>query len=177
MMRMSPGIFLPLLALLSCSSAQEERTVQEYDSSLDCLNGTSVVSLEGRYGLVDSTGREILPAVYDELYYLTDELAVAFSGGECEFFDRSGRRLAASQALPGTDADELLALYRELREEGRALWDNILEKYSRFHDYCRSGDANAEQAALMAEDIRESLRLVTAPMEKDQQARFEAAGR
>lgn len=176
-MRMFPGILLPLLALLSCTPAQEGRSVQEYDSSLDCLNGTCVVSLEGRYGLTDSTGREILPAVYDELYYLTDELAAAFSGGECEFFDKSGRRLAAAQALPGTDAEELLALYRELREENRVLWDSILEKYSALSEYRLSGNGTAAGASAMAEEIRASLRLVSGPMEKDQQARFKALGR
>ena len=174
---MSPVILLALLALLSCTSPQGERTAQEYDSSMDCLNGTSIVSQEGRYGLTDSTGKEILPAVYDEIFYLTDELAAAFSGGECEFFDRSGRRLGAVQALPGSDSEELLALYRELREESRALWDNILEKYSHLHDYCRSGSADAEQAALMADEIRKEIQLTGAPMEKDQQARFEAVGR
>jgi hypothetical protein len=172
-MRLFPVIFLAVSGLTACSSAGEERTVCGYDSSTDCLNGTAIVSLGSKYGLIDSCGREILPCSYDDLYYLTDELAVAFSEGDCGFYDRSGRRLAAAEAPDDANPGKMLELYKDLREDCRIRWDSILEQWRRLRGYCLSGTATAEEAARMAEEIRQSLNCVSGPMEKDQKAAFE----
>ena len=175
LMRTLLAILLPLtVTLFACCPAQEGSSRRDYDSSIDCLNGTLIVSLEGKYGLVDTSGKEILPPVYDELYFLTDEIAAAFSGQDCGFFDRSGRRLAQTRAAGTLSPSELLDSYNALRDECRLAWDNILGKYARMHEYCRSGEASAAEAELMAEEIRKALRTVGGPMEKDQRAAFEA---
>ncbi len=175
-MRALSFILLPLIGTLACTAPKEDTSAirGDCDSRVDCLNGTFIVSENGRYGLADSCGREIVPPVYDDVYYLTDEIAAAFSGLGCEFFDRSGRRLAEAPVSGTASPSQLLEIYNTLRDECRLQWDNILDKYARLHEYCRSGEASAAKAELMAEDIRAALRTVGGPMEKDQRAAFEA---
>ncbi len=165
----------PLTITFACATPQEDAvSVRNYDSHVDCLNGTCIVTAKGRYGLVDNLGKEILPPVYDDICYLTDEIAAAFSGQSCEFFDRSGRRLAEATVSDTTTPSELLYIYKGYREECRIQWDCILDKYARLHEYCRSEKASAAEVQLMTEEIRKALRAVEGPMEKDQKAAFEA---
>ncbi len=173
-MRAAFAILLPLFGLFACTARQESDAARrDYDSRTDCLNGTFIVSENGRYGLVDSSGREILPTVYDDVYYLTDEIAAAFSGRNCEFFDRSGRRMAEAEMPATASPREILDIYLLRRDECRLTWDSILDKYSHLREYCKSEGASAAEAELMTEDIREALRTVIGPMEKDQKAAFE----
>ena len=31
--------------------------------------GDEVIKINGKYGVIDSTGKEIIPIIYDDLYY------------------------------------------------------------------------------------------------------------
>lgn len=94
-MHREPIIFLLLtLMAVACASRTEVRAVRpDYDTETDCLNGTMIVSVDGKYGLADTSGREILAPEYDDVYYISDEIAVAFTGQNVGFFDQNGRRL------------------------------------------------------------------------------------
>lgn len=145
----------------------------DYDSATDCLNGTMIVSLDGRFGLTDTTGKEILPPVYDDIYYISDEIAVAFNGRNAGFFDRSGRRLGETMARNTDDVEEMLAAYSEIEKARREQWDSILASYEALRRYCQSDSASADRARLMANEIRAELQRADGPMEKDQKSRFE----
>lgn len=174
-MHREPIIFLLLtLMAVACASRTEVRAVRpDYDTETDCLNGTMIVSVDGKYGLADTSGREILPTVYDDVYYISDEIAVAFTGQNVGFFDQNGRRLGETVMEGEASVDDLLAAYSKIEKMRREQWDSILASYEKLRQYCQSDSASAGTAALMADEIRAALQKVGGPMGKDQRLRFE----
>lgn len=174
-MHREPIIFLLLtLMAVACASRTEVRAVRpDYDTETDCLNGTMIVSLDGKYGLADTSGREILPTVYDDVYYISDEIAVAFTGQNVGFFDQNGRRLGETVMEGEASVDDLLAAYSKIEKMRREQWDSILTSYEELRKYCQSDSALVVTANIMADDIRAALQKVGGPMEKDQKVRFE----
>lgn len=170
-----PILFLLLTHMaVACASRTEARAVKpDYDTETDCLNGTMIVSVDGKYGLADTSGREILPTAYNDVYYISDEVAVAFTGQEVGFFDRSGNRLGETEVVGEADVDGLLAAYSKIEKARREQWDDILASYEDLRRYCVSDSASAQTAKLLADQIRASLQKVGEPMEKDQKVRFE----
>lgn len=167
-------ILFTTLITAACASRTEVQAVKpDYDTETDCLNGTMIVSLDGKYGLADTSGLEILAPAYDDVYYISDEVAVAFTGQEVGFFDRNGNRLGETEVVGEADVDGLLATYSKIEKARREQWDDILASYEELRRYCVSDSASASTAALMAEDIRAALQKVSGPMEKDQKVRFE----
>ena len=170
------GIFLSTaIVVTSCSTRPETGAVsQVYDTETDCLNGTMIVSLDGEYGLTDTSGRVIMPVTYDNIYFLTDDVGVAFTGSLCCYFDKDGNRLGETDTDSGTSPEMLLETYSKIERDRRRQWDDILGRYEELRRYCRSDSASAGDAELMAEEIRNALKSVDGPMEKDQRARFES---
>lgn len=174
-MHREPIIFLLLtLMAVACASRTEVRAVRpDYDTETDCLNGTMIVSLDGKYGLADTSGREILDPEYDDVYYISDEIAVAFTGQNVGFFDQNGRRLGETVMEGEASVDDLLAAYSKIEKMRREQWDSILASYEKLRQYCQSDSALVVTANIMADDIRAALQKVGGPMEKDQKVRFE----
>lgn len=174
-MHREPIIFLLLtLMAVACASRTEVRAVRpDYDTETDCLNGTMIVSVDGKYGLADTSGREILPTVYDDVYYISDEIAVAFTGQNVGFFDQNGRRLGETVMEGEASVDDLLAAYSKIEKMRREQRDSILASYEKLRQYCQSDSALVVTANIMADDIRAALQKVGGPMEKDQKVRFE----
>lgn len=174
-MHREPIIFLLLtLMAVACASRTEVRAVRpDYDTETDCLNGTMIVSLDGKYGLADTSGREILAPEYDAVYYISDEIAVAFTGQNVGFFDQNGRRLGETVMEGEASVDDLLAAYSKIEKMRREQWDSILASYEKLRQYCQSDSALVVTANIMADDIRAALQKVGGPMEKDQKVRFE----
>ena len=174
-MHREPIIFLLLtLMAVACASRTEVRAVRpDYDTETDCLNGTMIVSVDGKYGLADTSGREILPTVYDDVYYISDEIAVAFTGQNVGFFDQNGRRLGETVMEGEASVDDPLAAYSKIEKMRREQWDSILASYEKLRRYCQSDSALVVTANIMADDIRAALQKVGGPMEKDQKVRFE----
>lgn len=174
-MHREPIVFLLLtLMAVACASRTEVRAVRpDYDTETDCLNGTMIVSVDGKYGLADTSGREILPTVYDDVYYISDEIAVAFTGQNVGFFDQNGRRLGETVMEGEASVDDLLAAYSKIEKMRREQWDSILASYEELRQYCQSDSALVVTANIMADDIRAALQKVGGPMEKDQKVRFE----
>lgn len=175
----TPYTILVLLCLAGCRHSDGPTgQIPEYDSITDCFNGTSIVSRDGEWGIIGSSGSVVIPTVYDNVFYLTDELAAAFTGNICEFYDRSGRRLTEIQTPPvSPDPDALLAAYSDIREQNRKMWDDILESFQELSVLRSSEGATAQQAESLADSIRSGLGHISGPMDKEQQARFEAIRR
>ncbi len=172
-MRVPAGIFI-LFLLASCASGAgsgEESHV--YDSQEYCLNGVSVVTLDGRYGLADTCGREILPPVYDEVTFLTDEVAAAVSGRLCIFVDRNGMRLAETVLSGNASAESLSEAYEAAARGTASKWDSIIYEYSDLRRYCASPEAKVDSARAMAGRIRAMLPAAGGPMTALQRSLFE----
>lgn len=174
-MHREPVIFLLLtLIAVACASRTEVQIGKpDYDTEIDCLNGTMIVSLDGKYGLADTSGREILAPVYDDVYYISDEVAVAFAGQNIGFFAQNGRRLGETVMEGEASLDDLLEAYSKIEKVCLEQWDNILSSYEELRKYCQSDRASVGTATLMADEIRVALQKVGGPMEKDQKVRFE----
>lgn len=174
-MHREPVIFLLLtLMAVACASRTEVQLGKpDYDTETDCLNGTMIVSLDGKYGLADTSGREILAPEYDDVYYISDEIAVAFTGQNVGFFDQNGRRLGETVMEGEASVDDLLAAYSKIEKMRMEQWDSILASYEELRQYCQSDSALVVTANIMADDIRTALQKVGGPMEKDQKVRFE----
>ena len=152
--KISATLLSTVFIVTSCAPRTEaENESHAYNTETDCLNGTMIVSLDGKYGLADTSGREILAPVYDDVYYISDEVAVAFTGQNVGFFDQNGRRLGETVMEGEASVDDLLAAYSKIEKMRREQWDVT--------------------ANIMADDIRAALQKVGGPMEKDQKVRFE----
>ena len=172
-------LIIALICLAGCrQSGGQTGSIPEYDSVTPCLNGTSIVSIGGRFGIIDSCGAEIVPAGFEDVFYITDDLSAAISGGSCEFYDRSGRRLGQIRTGDtGTSPECLLEAYADIREVGRRDWDEILDAYEGLLSYCSGSGADPEEATRLSGSIKAALGNISGPMDKDQQARFEAMRR
>ncbi len=143
------------------------------DTETDCLNGTMIVSVDGKYGLADTcSGREILAPEYDDVYYISDEIAVAFTGQNVGFFDQNGRKMGET-VMEGEAIVRHLAAYSKIEKMRREQWNSILNSYEELRKYCQSDSSSVVTANIMADDIRAALQKVGGPMEKDQKVRFE----
>lgn len=172
-MRVLAGIFI-LFLLASCASgAGSGESGRVYDSQEYCFNGVSVVTLDGRCGLADTCGREILPPAYDEVTFLTDEVAAAVSGRLCIFVDRSGRRLAETVLPVNASAESLSETYEAAARETASKWDSVIYEYSALRRYCSSPGASADSARAMAGRIRAMLPATGGPMTALQRSLFE----
>ena len=74
-----------------------------------CFNGTSIVSNLDKYGIIDTLGNILLPLRYDNITYITDELAAAREKGLYCLVDTKGHVLAECIRDGEMTADEMAA--------------------------------------------------------------------
>ena len=58
-----------------------------------CGSRLAIVELDGKYGFIDRSGREITPVKYDDASRFSEGLAVVELDGKYGFIDRSGREI------------------------------------------------------------------------------------
>lgn len=172
--KISATLLSTVFIVTSCAPRTEaENESHAYNTETDCLNGTMIVSLDGKFGLVDTSGKEILAPEYDDVYYISDDVAVAFSGQTVGFFNRNGRRLGETVMESEATFEDLMEAYSKIEKLHREQWDSILASYEELRKYCQSDSVSTGTAVLMADDIRTALQKIGGPMEKDQKVRFE----
>ena len=158
-------LILPVLAAALCgcgggivSGAGEScaSDAGRWKSSVDCMNGCCLVEdSTGLMGLADAhDGSSIVPPLYGELFFLTDDLLAGFEGGKWSFLDTSGHVLAVASGDAGDDADALLAEYRRIRRRQLDAWEEVVKGYERFCLLCASGDVSLDRAEAVAGDTR-----------------------
>ena len=67
-----------------------------YDYVLEFYEGLARVELNGKYGLVDKTGKQVIPCNYDNAYFSDDLINVSFGEGENArygLFDKTGKTI------------------------------------------------------------------------------------
>lgn len=169
-MKILDTLILPLLAAALCgcrggvcpadgedcrdSDACVPAVGESWDSSLDCMNGYCLVGKSGRMGMADARdGHQIVPPVYGQLFFLTDDILAGFEGGKWSFLDTSGQVLAAVSGDAGDDADALLAEYRRIRRSQLDAWEEVVKGYERFCLLCASGNVSRERAEAVADSL------------------------
>ena len=170
---------LPVIAVLSACGGEGDKghkipAPEAYTTMTYCFNGTSIVSNLDKYGIIDTLGNILLPLRYDNITYITDEIAAAREKGLHCLVDKKGHILAECIHDGEMSADEMTAWAEEVSKEVRQSWDDVLAGYGELSDLCRSEAPDNEAIRKKAEEIRESLSKTIGSMSKDQKAQFES---
>lgn len=170
---------LPVIAVLSACGGEGDKghkipDPEAYTTMTYCFNGTSIVSNLDKYGIIDTTGNVILPLRYDNITYITDEIAAAQEKGLYCLVDTKGHVLAECIRDGEMTADEMAAWAEDVSKKVRQSWDDVLAGYGELSDLCRSKAPDNEAIRKKAEEIRESLAKTIGSMSKDQKAQFES---
>lgn len=170
---------LPVIAVLGACGGEGDKghkipAPEAYTTMTYCFNGTSIVSNLDKYGIIDTTGNVILPIRYDNITYITDEIAAAREKGLYCLVDTKGHVLAECIRDGEMTADEMAAWAEDISKKVRQSWDDVLAGYGELSDLCRSEAPDNEAIRKKAEEIRESLAKTVGSMSKDQKAQFES---
>lgn len=170
---------LPVIAVLGACGGERDKghkipAPEAYTTMTYCFNGTSIVSNMDKYGIIDTTGNVILPLRYDNITYITDEIAAAREKGLYCLVDTKGHVLAECIRDGEMTADEMAAWAEDISKKVRQSWDDVLAGYGELSDLCRSEAPDNEAIRKKAEEIRESLAKTVGSMSKDQKAQFES---
>lgn len=170
---------LPVIAVLGACGREGDKghkipAPEAYTTMTYCFNGTSIVSNLDKYGIIDTTGNVILPIRYDNITYITDEIAAAREKGLYCLVDTKGHVLAECIRDGEMTADEMAAWAEDISKKVRQSWDDVLAGYGELSDLCRSEAPDNEAIRKKAEEIRESLAKTVGSMSKDQKAQFES---
>ena len=170
---------LPVIAVLGACGREGDNghkipAPEAYTTMTYCFNGTSIVSNLDKYGIIDTTGNVILPLRYDNITYITDEIAAAREKGLYCLVDTKGHVLAECIRDGEMTADEMTAWAEDVSKKVRQSWDDVLAGYGELSDLCRSEAPDNEAIRKKAEEIRESLAKTVGSMSKDQKSQFES---
>lgn len=170
---------LPVIAVLGACGGEGDKghkipAPEAYTTMTYCFNGTSIVSNLDKYGIIDTTGNVILPLRYDNITYITDEIAAAREKGLYCLVDTKGHVLAECIRDGEMTVDEMTAWAEDISKKVRQSWDDVLAGYGELSDLCRSEAPDNEAIRKKAEEIRESLAKTVGSMSKDQKAQFES---
>ena len=113
--------------LVSCMNAgpDVQTPVQEpvtYEDTVYCFNQRSVVSLEGKKGLIDTEGQVVLEPEWDSIEFLDDEVALLSRSGIWYLCTKDGR-LFAETSDPGILESSFHALLAEMQDNFSLLFD------------------------------------------------------
>lgn len=170
---------LPVIAVFGACGREGDKghkipAPEAYTTMTYCFNGTSIVSNLDKYGIIDTTGNVILPLRYDNITYITDEIAAAQEKGLYCLVDTKGHVLAECIRDGEMTANEMAAWAEDVSKKVRQSWDDVLAGYGELSDLCRSEAPDNEAIRKKAEEIRESLAKTVGSMSKDQKSQFES---
>ena len=144
-----------------------------YETSTYCFNGTSIVSVAGKWGIVDTLGHIIMPVVYDHIAYITDDMVEASEGDLHYLADSKGNILAETRHRGAMDESTVMDWAAAVAERARKSWDEVLDSYEELASLCLSASPDEKAIQAKADKIREQIEEIRGSMTKDQRARFE----
>lgn len=144
-----------------------------YDSSTYCFNGTNIVSKDGKWGLCDTLGNVILPANYDKIEFISDDMAVANEGELFYLIDTKGNIMAEALHSGGLTTEEISLWAEKVNERIRKEWDEILDKYEELETLCADRKSSRKAVKSASKELEELLDAATGAMNQAQRARFE----
>lgn len=96
-----------------------------YEDTVYCFNQRSIVSLDGRKGMMDDSGNIILVPEWDSVEFLDDEVALLSRAGLWYLCTRDGRVFADGLDKPALELSfrERLA---EMRNQDYRYWESVI---------------------------------------------------
>ena len=141
--------------LVSCMNAgpDVQTPVQEpvtYEDTVYCFNQRSVVSLEGKKGLIDTEGQVVLEPEWDSIEFLDDEVALLSRFGIWYLCTKDGR-LFAETSDPGILESSFRALLAEMQDKDSKYWDDILDRLEDLSEACINSRSKRPDARILRE--------------------------
>jgi len=178
-MKMVRQIVIDLVLInlcLSCSNgsssevSQEEVSCISYEDSTYCFNGRWKIFSNGLEGLSDGQGNVLVEPLFNEIYFINDDIALLERSGLFYLANRDGRVFAE-----GTDKADLEASaskrYEQMLSEDLFFWDEILDDLESLGRECLSGGHKSRE---MYESLKERLSNAQGYMTESQICRFES---
>lgn len=173
-------LFIACMLVVSCAQAPEQVAVQApIEGRWTCFNGREIILQKGCYGLVKENGEEVLPAEYDSIEFLDNDIALLEQKGLFYLCNRDGRLLSG-----GAPQDSLRLVWSEIvadvLEADRQSWERVLQDYDALCRACKSGRgkrlSRKEFAILqgLQEQVYMSLQEATGAPTVSQKARLES---
>lgn len=137
----------PAIAFLLFFSCQEKKTGDDCPAMPEeekpvciqeewyCFNGKKIVRTDKGYGLTDTLGHEIIPAVYGEVVFLNDDIVLLQRLGTWLLSDGNGYIFAESQDREQLVRDSETA-YESLLAARRDGWNRIIACYDSLSRSC-----------------------------------------
>lgn len=167
------GIILAFCISAGCGRTREPVPKPEFDTETYCFNGTSIVSKDGRWGIADTSGNIVLPLRYDNVAYVTDEIAAASEGTLRYLIDRGGNVIAETVSDTMLSDEALMDWAEEVSAGIREKWDRVLDSYAELARLCSASGTDKDSITSKAGEIREMLEEISGSMSRDQLSRFE----
>ena len=170
---------LPLL-LAACQAhpipVPVERVV--YEDSVYCFNQRSIVTFEGKKGVVGEQGELILAPEWDAIEFLDDEVALLQKSGLYYLCTRDGRIFAESHEMESLERSFRQRL-AEMHDADVLSWNRVLDQLEVLCDACLACDGRKPDSQLIHEDtvLREYLNNATGAMNQEQKLRLERIGK
>lgn len=147
----------------------------EYDDTVYCFNGRSIVHLGGLSGCIDDEGREIIPPVWDSLEFLSNDIIMLFRAGLAVLSTRDGRVFSES-ATPSELEKDAESRFSRMQIADVIFWDGVLDRLDSLCNKClaQPKQSDISDADIMKEvdNIRRILRFPEGKMNETQLARL-----
>lgn len=157
----------------ACHGGKTPVRKPSFDTEEYCFNGTSIISIDGKWGIADTSGAIVLPARYDSVCYVTDEIAAAKEGRLYYLADKKGFILDETVSETDITETELIRWAGEVSSEIRKSWDEVLDSYEELATLCSSDRPDNRAISGKSAEIRAMLEDISGSMARDQKTRFE----
>jgi hypothetical protein len=81
------------LAGMSASCVMSQKLTRDYDFIDTCSEGLARVEINGKWGFIDQTGKEVIPCKYDEADFFNKGVAKVNLNGKIYFIDKEGNKV------------------------------------------------------------------------------------
>ncbi|MBR1490661.1 MAG: serine/threonine protein kinase [Bacteroidales bacterium] len=167
------GLFREALSLVreaTDTTRTPDAAGYRFTDTLDCLNGRFIVACPQGYGMMDNDGRLLLEPVWDDIEFLSPDVALLTRNALSYLCSSEGRIFAES-----TDRETLSSSFQEGYErmlfEDMRRWDLVLDRLDSLCGSCLSPQGEAGSAAIF-ERTKESLHAVSGKMTHSQAIRL-----
>ncbi len=138
----------------------EKVGVRGYDTFEYCFNGCALVTADGKWGLVTTSGVEILQPEYDRIVFMASELVAAEKGAFTDVVDINGRliyRVESSLDEVVAQKGKYCSMYEMKLYGEEAWWNTVLDSYDSLSVKCRNAKILLESADGLPQGYMEEL--------------------
>lgn len=160
------------VAVSSCTGASPAQENHSYIYE-NCFNGRLLVEEDGLWGMAAAEDSSlVLEPGYEELVFISDDLALGCKDAEWTLLDRDGMVVASSM-----DRSFLLSqavdLHESAKEANEEAWNVILDLYDRLSSICLDGQVSTSERLDLMGQIEERVAAAPGIMNEEQRSRFQ----